>query len=245
MERRQPYTEVPYQPATGDPVPGSPTSDMHHIAESISHRTTDSAGHRVTESTTHRVTGVHPSARYVGESGETASFSAAHAQAVAEEKHAVAEEKKEERRDVWYKGATMVKRIIGIVVVVIAVVAFYYWYKGHKAAQDAANGEIYSNDLTPGSVSRSGETSRAVAKPIGTNAGSPSANGGLTMPASDSLPVNAPNGAAFVGTGKFQVYRQGNITWRVNTETGESCILFATEDEWRKPIVFNHGCQAS
>lgn len=60
----------------------------------------------------------------------------------------------------------------------------------------------------------------------------------------DSQSPNAPNGMAFAGTGRFQVYRQGNLTWRVNTETGSTCILFATNEEWRKPIVYHHGCNA-
>lgn len=221
MERRQPYTEVPYTPLSGDPVPGSPTSDMHHLADTASHHHS----------------GAHPNARYVGESGQTHSFSASESQVAAAEK-------KEKPRELWYKGATMVKRIIGIAVVAILIVGGYFWYKNHKANQDAMNGEIYSNDLTPGSVSRSGEASRAVAKPIPGTSANTSSNG-LTIPTTDSIPANPPNGAAFSGSGKFQVYRQGNLTWRVNTETGESCVLFATEDEWRKPIVFNHGCNAS
>jgi hypothetical protein len=46
----------------------------------------------------------------------------------------------------------------------------------------------------------------------------------------------------FFGTGKYQLYRQGNITWRVDTETGKSCILFATDEEWKKPTVYRAGC---
>ncbi|MBS1816079.1 MAG: hypothetical protein JSS87_14500 [Acidobacteria bacterium] len=217
MERRQPYTEVPYHPATDDPVPGAPVSDIHELTAPASQRTT----------------GVHPNAKYLDETDEVQTLSDSDAEPVIEERDASA--------PVWYKGSTMVKRIIGIVVVVIAVIAFYSWYKVHKATQDAANGEIYFND-SPSSIGSRAETSHATAKPT---ASASSSTNDLTVPVTDSLPVNAPNGAAFVGTGKFQVYRQGNITWRVNTETGESCILFATEDEWRKPIVFNHGCQAS
>ncbi len=50
---------------------------------------------------------------------------------------------------------------------------------------------------------------------------------------------------AFSGSGKFQVYRQGNLTWRVDTESGHTCILFATMEEWQKPIVYQHGCSNS
>ena len=46
----------------------------------------------------------------------------------------------------------------------------------------------------------------------------------------------------FAGSGKYQLYRQGDITWRVNTDTGDACILFATDAQWRKPQVYSHGC---
>jgi hypothetical protein len=35
----------------------------------------------------------------------------------------------------------------------------------------------------------------------------------------------------FSGTGHYQLYRQGNLTWRMNTDTGRACILFATDEE--------------
>ncbi len=58
----------------------------------------------------------------------------------------------------------------------------------------------------------------------------------------DTLPPNAQNGARFAGTGAYQWYRQGNITWRIDTATGRSCIIYATMEEWRKSIVLSHGC---
>ena len=58
----------------------------------------------------------------------------------------------------------------------------------------------------------------------------------------DSLPPNAPNGAAFAGTGAYQWYRQGDLTWRVDTKSGASCVDYATIEEWSKPLVYSHGC---
>lgn len=63
-----------------------------------------------------------------------------------------------------------------------------------------------------------------------------------SRPSHDTLTANAPDGMAFGGSGKFQWYRQGNITWRINTQSGSTCIAFATMDEWAKPIVYTHGC---
>ena len=61
----------------------------------------------------------------------------------------------------------------------------------------------------------------------------------------DSQAPNAPNGARFGGSGNFQWYRQGSITYRVNTQTGSSCIAYATTEEWRRPDVHRHACHAS
>jgi hypothetical protein len=61
-------------------------------------------------------------------------------------------------------------------------------------------------------------------------------------PNSDTLPANPTNGMHFAGTGSYQWYRQGNLTWRVDTVSGGSCIAFATLEEWRKQIVYTHGC---
>jgi cytoskeletal protein RodZ len=61
-------------------------------------------------------------------------------------------------------------------------------------------------------------------------------------PATDTISANPPNGMKFAGQGKYQVYRQGNITWRLNTETGQTCVLFATDEEWKKPRVYHSGC---
>ena len=65
---------------------------------------------------------------------------------------------------------------------------------------------------------------------------------GGSMPVTDTLAPNAPNGMAFGGKGTYQWYRQGNLTWRLDTVSGRSCIVYATMEEWRKQIVMAHGC---
>lgn len=64
-------------------------------------------------------------------------------------------------------------------------------------------------------------------------------------PVADTILPNPPNGMAFAGSGRFQVYRQGSLTWRLDTDTGQTCVLFATNAEWRKPQVYRHGCRSS
>jgi cytoskeletal protein RodZ len=66
-----------------------------------------------------------------------------------------------------------------------------------------------------------------------------------TVPATDTISPNPPNGMTFAGSGRYQLYRQGNITWRLDTETGRSCVIFATDEEWRKPRVYRAGCGKS
>jgi hypothetical protein len=65
------------------------------------------------------------------------------------------------------------------------------------------------------------------------------------VPLADSQPPEAPNGLRLAGDGRFEVYRQGNITYRFDTSTGKSCVLYATKEEWRKPEVYRHGCGSS
>ena len=90
-------------------------------------------------------------------------------------------------------------------------------------------------------------TSSQVMQPPVSNGGSAQLTNGqqatsTTALGSDTISPNPPNGMAFSGSGRYQLYRQGNITWRLDTETGRTCIIFATDDEWRKPRVYKAGC---
>ena len=63
-----------------------------------------------------------------------------------------------------------------------------------------------------------------------------------SAPIADTVAPNPTNGMTFTGKGAYQWYRQGNLTWRVDTTSGRSCIIYATMEEWRKQIVMSHGC---
>jgi hypothetical protein len=124
------------------------------------------------------------------------------------------------------------------------------------SASRAAMGSTTSSDKK--ASDSEGETivypSAVTAQPTPTaTAASTSASSGLqvtqtgqpaqeTAPAEDTINPNPTNGMVFAGRGKYQVYRQGNITWRLNTETGQTCVLFATDEEWKKPRVYHAGC---
>ncbi len=62
------------------------------------------------------------------------------------------------------------------------------------------------------------------------------------LPTRDSEPPNAPNGMRFAGSGVYQWYRQGGLTFRIDTSTGKSCVLYATKKLWRDPLVHSNGC---
>ena len=155
----------------------------------------------------------------------------------------------------------MLKRVlIGLGMLVVAVFAYVGW-NSYDAGRLRRSGEVVSTDGRSGAAGAGDAVGRrtgagAAAGVGSTNAagsdgdggltaapGGAAASSGVTPPATDSIAPNPPNGMLFGGSGHFQLYRQGDLTWRLNTETGETCILFATDEEWRKPRVFRAGCR--
>ena len=158
-------------------------------------------------------------------------------------------------------GNTMAKRlIVFILVLIVMIAAATYAYSRWRTDRRLNGGEIVDETgsvTTPAGTAPVATPSRseteATAKADNDSKSTfPSAQparpgmqvypAALTAPATDSLPANPPNRAVFAGSGRFQVYRQGDLTWRVNTETGSPCILFATNEQWRKPVVYRNGC---
>jgi hypothetical protein len=137
----------------------------------------------------------------------------------------------------------MGKRILGLVVVVVVLGMAYLGYQKYRDGQNES-GDIHgdtsslstSNDAASDSAPQRSQP--AVIQPQQPVAQATT----MAAPASDSISPNPANGMAYAGSGKFQVYRQGNLTWRVDTATGHACILFATMEEWKKPIVYSNGC---
>jgi len=83
-----------------------------------------------------------------------------------------------------------------------------------------------------------------VSAPGGLAARSPVLGPAAPPPTMDTIAPNPPNRVAFGGTGKYMWYRQGDLTWRVNSDTGASCIAFATMQQWARPIVYQNGCDS-
>ena len=41
---------------------------------------------------------------------------------------------------------------------------------------------------------------------------------------------------------KYQIYKSGWRTWRLDTVTGSTCILLTSDDDWKKPETAAQGC---
>lgn len=156
----------------------------------------------------------------------------------------------------------MGRRILVIVLLLILAGFAYIGYSSYDAKRAEASGDVFSRDSptdrtkTDTGVAADDSKDKATeqpttVKPAAVRAEStPAAPDGAVQtgvsagaaPGADTISPNPPNGMAFSGTGHYQLYRQGNLTWRMNTDTGQACILFATDEEWKKAKVYRNGC---
>jgi uncharacterized iron-regulated membrane protein len=153
----------------------------------------------------------------------------------------------------------MGRRILVIVLLLILAGFAYVGYNSYDAKRAEASGDVFSKDSpadrTKTNTGVAGEskaseqpaTVNPAAVPAEPTPAAPDATaqaGGSagTTTGADAISPNPPNGMVFSGTGHYQLYRQGNLTWRLNTDTGQTCILFATDEEWKKAKVYRNGC---
>ena len=148
------------------------------------------------------------------------------------------------------------KRIFSILIIVAVALLGTAWFihrtgtgavnSGDVAVRGQSGGKTSLGPAATASGSQPTQTgTTAAANPTMTPPGAQTQAGGLQPPASDSISRNPPSGMIFSGSGLYQLYRQGDITWRLNTDTGDACILFATDAQWRQWRVYQHGCGAS
>ncbi len=148
------------------------------------------------------------------------------------------------------------KRIFSILMIVVVAILGTAWFVHRTRTSTVNSGDVVVRDQSGGKTSlgpaatASGNQpvqaqKTATANPTGTPQGAQTQAGGLQPPASDSISRNPPSGMIFAGSGKYQLYRQGDLTWRLNTDTGDACVLFATDAQWRQQRVYRHGCGTS
>ena len=151
------------------------------------------------------------------------------------------------------------RQIFWIILIVVAVILSATWYVNRSKAHVVNSGDVFVRGPggdKPIQTAKEAPEPQPDAQPEPDAPSAPQTQAttatppahtapAVVVPAADSISRNPPNGMIFAGTGRFQLYRQGDITWRLNTDSGEACILFATDTEWRKPRVYQHGCGAS
>jgi hypothetical protein len=147
-------------------------------------------------------------------------------------------------------------RLLFLIIMAICVVAFgVVWYTHRSNIRSLTSGAVVvhdeqsdkaKTDLPTPQAGDSGQASPEQRPQTPAKGAHPAQMDGAlaTPPAADTNARNPPNGMIFAGRGKYQLYRQGDITWRLNTDTGQACILFATDAEWGQPRVFQQGCGA-
>ena len=48
--------------------------------------------------------------------------------------------------------------------------------------------------------------------------------------------------ATLKSVGRYQLHQNGFRTWRLDTVTGEDCLLLTSDADWKKPSIALQGC---
>jgi len=139
------------------------------------------------------------------------------------------------------KVSVMARRIVTGLTLAALLAAAFFGYRSWNTKRSLNSGEVFEDAADSGS-SPTPTSPQSVSPALPPNTAVPTQSAALQPPPADSITPNPPNGARFAGSGRFEVYRQGNLTYRIDTQTGTTCILFATHAEWRKPEVYRQGC---
>jgi hypothetical protein len=139
--------------------------------------------------------------------------------------------------------------------VIIGAVWFLHWSKTRALNSGDVHVRVTPADKTPKPASPETASANQPTPPsepqeVASNEPEPQGNdqprvnqdGVATLPTAETITRNPQNGIIPLNGGKFQLYRQGDLTFRLNTETGQACVLFATQTQWSKALVYEHGC---
>ena len=132
------------------------------------------------------------------------------------------------------------------VLILILCFAGIWTYRRIERDRAATSGAIQSSDLMTPSQQAEWDRRRAgnqTAEPAQQSTGETTPD--TLVSGSEPTVLSQPESAMYSGRGRFQWYRQANLTWRLDTESGASCIVYATLEEWNKPLVKSHGCSHS
>lgn len=142
------------------------------------------------------------------------------------------------------------QRIFRLLLVASAIVIGGFWFVHWSNTRALNSGAVHVRqqpvDTAKSSTPQNDTTQPTQPQEVASNAGDQprGPESVTTLPASETITRNPPNGIVAAGSGKFELYRQGDLTFRLNTQTGDACVLFATQAEWSKTIVYSHGCNS-
>lgn len=110
-------------------------------------------------------------------------------------------------------------------------------------AANPANPDTAAPAATPDQTPPSQEVASATPAAAPSETMVPQHPGPITeQPTANALSPHPPAGFVTPANQKFALYRQGDLTYRLNTQSGQACILLASESLWQKPLVYQHGC---
>lgn len=67
-------------------------------------------------------------------------------------------------------------------------------------------------------------------------------SGEYTLIKNDELSLLKSQADLGKGVGRYQIHREGFRTWRLDTSTGQICLLLTAEADWKKPDIAIQGC---
>jgi hypothetical protein len=133
--------------------------------------------------------------------------------------------------------------VIAVLIIAVVVPLCIRWYRTHIAGTTTTTSSSSSSTSTTTTAPSTPSVAKIVQDPAAATADMVTNGiGGDDSDDSRDDSGNAHAGMVFTGKGRYQLYRQGKITWRLDTDTGYACILLATEAEWRKQRVYSNGC---
>jgi hypothetical protein len=159
------------------------------------------------------------------------------------------------------------QKIFRLLLVAAAIVIFVVWFS-HWSKTRGSKGAVHVQNQSPNTTPQPTAPKSPAASSAATNSAAAAATpeqstvpqeiasvspdgpvmvpqhpGPITeQPTANALSPHPASGFVTPATQKFALYRQGDLTYRLNTQSGQACVLLATDALWQKPLVYQHGC---
>jgi len=67
-------------------------------------------------------------------------------------------------------------------------------------------------------------------------------SGKFSLISNDDLSALKHDAETGKSVGRYQVHREGFRTWRLDTTTGQTCLLLTSQEDWKKPETELQSC---